>query len=316
MPAKPPVTTDDESWIGRIVGGYTLLEKIGEGGMAMVYRVRSKDNTCDLALKILQEPFASDVAFQRRIAREVATCKDLRHPNIMRLVDWSPADAPTMFLALEYVDGDTLLRRLRSGGLSLQEIAFYMGGIIDGLAYAHQRGIVHRDLKPENVMLTSQGVVKIADFGLARTQDGDKITRTGQSMGTPAYFPPEQIVGAEPMPAADQYSIGVMLYEMLTGKRPFKETHPIKMLMCHMSEQPESPSVHRPDLPPVASALALRMMEKQPERRFSSLLVVKHGLEALSRGENWEIPESEKLPDSLPDSNPYPTDGIFEIPTD
>ena len=313
MPQRTPEAAEQESWTGRIVGGYTLLEKLGEGGMAVVYKVRSKDNSRDLALKILQEPFASDPVFQQRIAREVATCKDLRHPNIMSLFDWSPSGAPVMFLALEYVDGDTLLKRLRGGGLNLDEIAYYMGGLLEGLAYAHQRGIVHRDLKPENVMLTSQGVVKIADFGLARTQDGEKITRAGQSMGTPAYFPPEQIVGADPTPAADQYSVGVMLYEMLTGKRPFKETHPIKMLMCHMSEKPTDPLVHRPDLPPVAAALALRMMEKQPDRRFSSLLVVKQGLEALARGEAWEIPESERLPENLPEVTSY-GDGAFEFP--
>lgn len=267
--------------------------------MADVYRVRSKDNQRDLALKILKEPFCRDPAFLRRIAREVTTCKDLRHPNIMALLDWSPADAQVMFLVLEYVDGGTLTRRLRPGGLSLEEVTYAMSALIDGLFYAHQLGVVHRDLKPDNVMLTSQGEIKIADFGLARTKDGEQITQAGQSMGTPAYFPPEQIIGAEPTPAADQYSLGVMLYEMLTGRRPFLETHPMKMLMCHIYQQPESPSLHRPDLHPALSTVTLRMLEKDPERRFASLLTVKDALLTLNQGQDWQLPESERLPDQV-----------------
>lgn len=290
MQAPPVVSEGADLWLGKTVGGYLLGEKVGEGGMAFVYKARSQDGTRDLAVKVLREPYASEPAFRRRIAREIETCCDLRHPNIVTLEDWSRTEDETLFLALEYVGGPTLQDRLRPDGLALEEVWPLLQGLIAGLSYAHQRGIVHRDLKPENIMLTAANDVKIADFGLARNQEGDKITKTGDSLGTPAYFPPEQITGAPPTPAADQYSLGVMLYEMLTGRRPFTERDPMKLLMCHLSEPPTDPLVHKPDMNPTLAAVVLRMLEKKPESRFTDLEVIAEAVGALYRGQPWEMP--------------------------
>lgn len=289
MPAPKAAVKEPANLAGETVGGYRLLEFLGQGGMASVYKVRAKEDDRFLALKLILPQFAHDQAFRRRFEREVRVCKDLQHPNIVRLEDWGDDDG-TLFLALEYVDGDVLTASVQEGGLPLDRVVSFVSGLVDGLSYAHDLGVVHRDLKPDNVMLGAHGEVKIADFGLARSQEAEKITKTGDSMGTPAYFPPEQVAGAPPTGAADQYSLGIMLYELLTGKRPFNEKNPLNMLFQHLSEPPPSPLIHKPDLHPTVVAIVLRMLEKSPESRFSSLRSVKEGLLAVAQGQEWELP--------------------------
>ncbi len=293
MPLESPKPGEGQSWVGQTVAGYRLEELLGEGAMSTVFRIRAEDGE-NLALKLIKAPFADDPNFRRRIAREVETCRDLRHPNIVALLGWNQDPEEPLYLVLECVEGETLKQRLRSDGLGLVETEKLLGGLIDGLLYAHRKGIVHRDLKPENVMLTTEGVVKIADFGLARSQEGEQITKTGDSMGTPAYFPPEQITGAAPTPAADQYSLGVMLYEMLTGKRPFIDSNPLKVLVSHMSEVPADPRTHKPDMDPRLAGMIMRMLEKNPNGRFATLDPVREGLAAIAQGQPWTLPEPAK----------------------
>ncbi len=291
---------------GDRAGGYQVLDWLGEGGMATVYKVQgATPGGSPLALKLIKPEHAADVTFRRRFEREVQLSRKLEHPNIVRLLD-SGQEGETLYLALEYVDGGMMTSLLRPEGMPLAEAYPYLEGLIDGLAFAHDLGVVHRDLKPENIMLTSSGQTKIADFGLARSEEAGKVTKTGDSMGTPAYFPPEQITGAQPTWAADQYSLGVMLYELLTGTRPFTEKNPMKMLMQHLSEPAPSPLQHRPDMDPTLAALLLRMLEKSPENRFASLAEVKAGLHALAHGQPWTMPAA-TAPAVAPSTLPPPT---------
>ena len=289
MPEEPG---DDhgESEVGETLGDYKLLEFLGEGGMARVYRgVKVGAPETEVALKLIKEEFSSKEDFRRRFERETRVCEGLTHPNIVGLEGWGEEDG-RLFLALEFVGGQLLTEKLSPDGLDLNEVLGYLEGLVAGLNYAHGQGVVHRDLKPDNVMVTADGEVKIMDFGLARTQDGDKVTKTGDAMGTPSYFPPEQITGAEPSAAADQYSLGVMLYELLTGSRPFNEANPLKLLFQHLSEQPPDPLEKKPDLNPVCASIVLRMLEKSPENRFTSLSVMLEGMRAVARGEEWSLP--------------------------
>jgi serine/threonine-protein kinase len=291
-PQKAPVP---EASPEQRVGKYRLLELIGEGGMAYVHRVVEASGTPDhLALKLIKEQFAKDEAFQQRFQREVKVCSDLQHPNIVALKDWGEDDG-RIFIVFEFVEGDLLGNRFTPEGMTPKEVLPYLEGLVAGLDFAHRKGIVHRDLKPDNVMVTNSGIVKIMDFGLARSQDGDKVTKTGDTLGTPAYFPPEQITGAEPSPAADQYSLGVILYEMLTGRRPFDQPNPLKLLMQHLSDPPPDPLEHKPDLHPTCAAIVLKMLEKTPEHRFSSLMQVVEGFRAVVAGEPWEPPALPRL---------------------
>lgn len=275
-----------------ILGHYRLVAYLGEGGMAQVYR--AEKDSAPFALKLIREEFAEDAEFQKRFRREIAVCKDLSHPNIVSLLDWGE-EGGMLYLVLEYIEGRELSEVIDDGPLGLLEAQSYIQGLIDGLVYAHERGVVHRDLKPSNIMVTESKVVKIMDFGLARNADGDKVTKTGDSMGTPAYLPPEQITGALPNPKADQYALGVILYEMLAGRRPFEEKNPLKMMMKHLQEVPPDPLEFNPELHPLAAKILLRMLEKSPESRFGTLLEVKEGFKALAQGQPWEMPKANTL---------------------
>lgn len=290
-PPGAPGAAAERLSAGSRVGPYEVLSWLGEGGMATVYKVKAPGSRTPLALKLIKPEHAGNPMFRRRFEREVQLSRRLVHPNIVSLID-SGDEGETLFLALEYVEGGMMTSLVQPGGLPVEQLYPYLAGLIDGLIFAHGLGVVHRDLKPENIMLSLDGQARIADFGLARSEDADKVTKTGDSMGTPAYFPPEQITGAQPTGAADQYSLGVMLYELLTGTRPFTETNPLKMLMQHLSDPPPSPLERKPDLPPVLAAMILRMLEKSPEHRFASLGEVKEGLRAIAHGEPWQMPEA------------------------
>jgi serine/threonine protein kinase len=242
-----------------------------------------------VAVKIIQNKLAQEEEFRKRFHREVKVSENLKHPNIVELLD-SGEHEDHLYLVLEFVDGEDLSSQITEGGHPLKDMIGLLESILDGLSYAHGLGVVHRDLKPQNIMLTSNRVPKIADFGLARSEELAKLTKTGQAVGTPAYFPPEQVTGAPPTPAADQYSLGIVFYELLCGVRPFNKKNPMELLFQHLSEEPVSPTQHRKDLPPLAAEIILRMLAKNPEARLENLAVVKEGLRAAVNGENWSLP--------------------------
>lgn len=271
---------------------YVIIDVLGKGGMAMVYSAvpkESLDTTETVAVKVIQQQFAENEEFLRRFHREVAVSKSLTHPNIVRVEDWG-THQKMLYLVLECVKGETLERMIPRSGWKLDQAMSYLSPILDGLVFAHGKGVIHRDLKPDNVMVTKGGVPKVMDFGLARSQDVSKVTKTGSALGTPAYMPPEQITGAKPTPAADQYSLGVMIYEMLTARRPFEAEDPMALVFQHLTEPPPSPLKWKPEMDPRLVELILRMLEKNPESRFESLSMVREGLMAIAAGMPWELP--------------------------
>lgn len=279
--------------VGSILGDrYLIVDVLGQGGMATVYRAvpsESLDQSEMVAIKVIQKQYAQDSEFQARFKREVLVSKGLNHPNIVRVEDWGE-HSQMLYLVLEFVNGEPLDRQIPRRGWKLEEAMPTLASILSALSYAHEQGVIHRDIKPENIMVTKTGVPKIMDFGLARSQDLSKVTKTGSALGTPAYMPPEQITGARPTPAADQYSLGVMFYEVLTARRPFEADDPMAVVFKQMSEEPPSPLEFKPELNPTVAEILMRMLEKNPAARFASLDVVLEGLQTLSAGRSWELP--------------------------
>lgn len=289
------VATSDRSdpLVGTTLGTYFLVDVLGQGGMATVYKAvpeDSLDGTQMVAVKLVQKQYAENPEFRARFSREVRVSKSLSHPNIIRVQGWGD-QSDLLYLVLEFVKGRTLDQLIPPQGWTLEQAAPYILPLLEALAYAHSRNVVHRDLKPDNIMVTDSGMVKVMDFGLARSQDVSQLTKTGNALGTPSYMPPEQITGVPPHPSADQYSLGVVFFEIFCGRRPFVADTPMNVIFKHLSEAPPDPLSLRPDLPPTLARIILRMLEKNPNQRFESLTVVKEGLEALLSGVDWALPE-------------------------
>ena len=222
----------------KTVGRYEILREVGRGGMAMVYLARQTDLDRFVALKELAAFHASDAAFAQRFLRESRVAGSLSHPNIVTVHDYFEHDG-TPYIAMEYVERGSL--RPFVGDMSLAQIGGVLEGLLAGLAQAEQHGIVHRDLKPENLMVTSDGRVKIADFGIAKAtnqmQTGAFLTATGTTVGTPTYMAPEQAMAQEIGPWTDLYSVGCMAFEMFTGRVPFHDSDaPMAILLRHVNE--------------------------------------------------------------------------------
>jgi len=263
--------------IGRRLDTYLITHRLGSGGMATVYRgipYDSLDESQAVALKIIQEERRDEEFFQR-FRREVEVTRSLNHPNTLRLFGWGDHEG-LFFLIMELVDGKPL--QAPAGGFSMAQFQALMPGLMGGLIYAHQRGIVHRDLKPDNLMLMNNGQIKVMDFGLARSHEMKTVTATGTALGTPAYMAPEQILGSSPSPSSDQYSLGVTFYEMLCGRRPFDQTDLMALIQAHLHEEPMPPSMYRNDLSLDLEQVVMRMLCKQPERRFADLQEVHQAL--------------------------------------
>ncbi len=279
---------EDASRVSRTLGGFLLVDTLGGGGMAQVYRgipADSLDPSRAVAVKLLHRTLAGDPELAARFEREIEVCRKLDHPNVVRTLNWGIQDDGRTYLLMELVDGGTLRSRVKAGGLSVAEAESLLEPIFAALLYAHERGIVHRDLKPENILLTARGVPKISDFGLARAGDSETLTATGTALGTPAYMAPEQ-VGGTAGPAADQYALGILTYELLTGRKPFENPDTVQLIFMHISENPQSPSALRPAIPPELDEAILRMLAKEPESRFPDLTAawsaLRQGLRAMA----------------------------------
>src|SRR5215212_6890644 len=232
----------------KTVGRYEILREVGRGGMAMVYLARQTDLDRFVALKELGAFHASDESFAQRFLRESRVAGSLSHPNVVTVHDYFQHEG-TPYIAMEYVERGSLRPFL--GRMSMAQIGGVLEGLLAGLAHAEQHGIVHRDLKPENLMVTSDGRVKIADFGIAKAtrqmQTGAFLTATGTTVGTPAYMAPEQAMAQEVGPWTDLYSVGCMAFEMFTGRVPFHDSDaPMAILLRHVNEE----------IPPVRSIVA------------------------------------------------------------
>lgn len=290
---------------GRLLGGRYLLEKpIGEGGMGIVYRAR--DNTTDqvVAVKIIREHIACETRAVKRFLREAEAAGRLNHPGIVRIFD--EGTDVEHYLVMEYVEGVTIREWVRTFGRSWRPIVLLLGEVLGALYHAHSRGIIHRDIKPENIVVTTDRHAKLMDFGLARplTSPGATITQSGAIVGTVAYMSPEQAGGKRGDERSDLYSLGVVAYELLTGKRPFSGDSPMQTLLKHIQEDPMPPRRHNPGLPEALEDVILRLLCKKPDERFASAAEAWEAFYACVQAPAAPAPSRRPQPEVVPAPTP------------
>ena len=260
---------------------YRLERKIGSGGMADVWLAEDTELDRNVAIKILHDRFAQDKEFVQRFQREAQAAAGLQHPNVVGIFDRGVFD-DTYFIAMEYVDGPSLKDLVR-GGMGTQDAINFTRQILNAARFAHRKGIIHRDLKPQNVLIDDEGRARVADFGIARGGENSDITATGSVMGTAQYLSPEQAQGKPTTPRSDIYSIGVILYEALTGRVPFEGDSAVAVALKQVSEAPRRPSAINPDVPPALDAVVMRALAKDPEARFKDADAFLKALDAAER---------------------------------
>jgi beta-lactam-binding protein with PASTA domain/predicted Ser/Thr protein kinase len=252
---------------GAVVDGrYQLLARLGTGGMAEVWSAEDSELGRQVALKLMHTRLAADHDFVERFRREASAAAGLQHPNIVGIYDRGESQG-TYYIAMEYLRGPSLKDLVRRGPLEPGYAVELIVQVLKGARFAHRRGIVHRDLKPHNVMLDDEGRVKVTDFGIARAGASD-MTETGSIMGTAQYLSPEQAQGHAVTERSDLYSIGVMLFELLTGRVPFEGESTVTIALRHVSEPAPAPSRFNPAVPPALDAVVLRALAKDPNERF------------------------------------------------
>jgi serine/threonine-protein kinase len=262
---------------------YVIKRKLGSGGMADVYLAEDQELGRRVALKLLDERHASDEQFVERFRREAQSAAGLNHPSIVSIFDRGQAEG-TYYIAMEFLDGRTLKELLVRNGPTPPPIAIdYARQILGALSFAHRNGVVHRDIKPHNIIVRPDGRLKVTDFGIARS-GASQMTEAGSIVGTAQYLSPEQARGAPVDPRSDLYSLGIVLYEMLTGKVPFTGDTPVEIAMKHLSQVPEPPSKLRPDVPHDLDAVVMRALAKDPDQRYGSAEEMDADLARVARG--------------------------------
>jgi beta-lactam-binding protein with PASTA domain/predicted Ser/Thr protein kinase len=287
---------------------YRLDHKIGSGGMADVWLAEDTELDRNVAIKILHDRFAQDKEFVQRFQREAQSAAGLQHPNVVGIFDRG-SFLDTYFIAMEYVDGPSLKDLVR-GGMGTQDAINFTRQILGAARFAHRKGIIHRDLKPQNVLIDDEGRARVADFGIARGGENSDITATGSVMGTAQYLSPEQAQGKPTTPRSDIYSIGVILYEALTGRVPFEGDSAVAVALKQVSEAPRRPSAINPDIPPALDAVVMRALAKDPDARFKDADAFLRALDAAERA-----PESPRPQDTAAYAAVSP-EGEADIPGD
>jgi eukaryotic-like serine/threonine-protein kinase len=270
---------------GMVDGRYVLGRFLGSGGMGEVYLAHDEVLDRDVALKVLRSHYARDEEFAERFRREARSAAGLSHPNIVQVYDRAETEDGTSYIAMEYVPGGTLKERIeRRGSFGADETAAVGAQIADALEAAHERGVIHRDIKPQNVLVTASGDLKVTDFGIARAASAVTSSASGAIFGTAGYISPEQALGEPVGPASDLYSLGVILYEMLTGGLPFTADNSIAVCMKHVTEPLRPPKRVNPEIPEGMDAVVTMLLAKRPADRYAGAAELITDLERVQDG--------------------------------
>ncbi|HSU84434.1 MAG TPA: protein kinase [Thermoanaerobaculia bacterium] len=256
--------------VGRVVGSYRIVEKIGEGGMGAVYRAVDEMLEREVAVKAIRPELAREPEIVERFRAEAKILARIHHPAIATIYSFLH-DGGELFLAMEFVRGRTLSEVLAAGALPWRRAVALLGTALDGIEQAHRAGIIHRDLKPDNLMLTPADTLKVMDFGIARMPGSSHLTRTGLLIGTLRYVAPEQIRGEEVDRRTDVYALGVVLYQMLTGRVPFDGPTDFLILKAQLEDPPQPPSLVVPEIPAWLDRIVLKALAKAPADRFQTV---------------------------------------------
>jgi len=302
-PSPGPKSERKNSLIGQMLGQYHIVQQIGVGGMATVYKAYQASMDRYVAVKVLPHNLAQITQFIERFEREAKAIAKLEHPHILPAYDFGEEEGIT-FIAVRYMDGGTLKDRMAGGMLPLDEVSRIFNQIGGALDYAHRMGVIHRDLKPSNVLLNSQGDVFLADFGLARILSLSQQTTGSSVIGTPAYMSPEQGQGLKADHRSDIYSLGVMLYEMVTGHVPYEAETPMGVVLKHIRDPLPSPRTFFPDLSESVEGVILKAMAKEPDDRYQSAAEMVEALTAAMDPLATPQLGSGEAPDSVPPRSP------------
>ena len=262
------------------IGDYQILDELGSGGMGRVWRVRNVITDRIEAMKVLLPDLAGRQELAARFQREIKLMASLNHPNIAALRTAFTADNQ-LYMVMEYVEGTNLADRLEKGPIAVGDAVNYISQVLSAVSYAHQQHIIHRDIKPANMMLTPQGVIKLMDFGIARGGEERSLTMTGTTMGSLSYMSPEQVKGEATDARSDLYSVGVSLYEFVTGQRPFTATSDYSIMAAHVKEAPKPPVELHPGLPAALNEIILMAIAKDPAQRFQTADAFRNALSSV-----------------------------------
>ncbi len=289
---------------GQTLGKYRILEPLGRGGMAQVYRAYHPQLDRYVAIKVLRSDLVEEAEFLARFRREARAVAGLRHPNIVNVFDFDVQD-DRFYMVMELLEGDTLkvyLNSYRTRGehIPLGDVVRILLDVLEGLGYAHKEGIIHRDIKPANILLTRRGQAVVTDFGIAQIVGGTQYTVSGALMGTLNYMAPEQGLEGKGDSRSDLYSLGIVFYEMVTGRTPFEADTPLAILLKHLNDPLPLPRKLEPSIPEPFERVILKVLSKQPDDRYQSTVDMAQALREAAEQSGIPIPEHVFLPAPVP----------------
>jgi len=279
--------------IGQIISHYKILDKLGAGGMCVVYCAEDLKLKRTVALKFLPPELTRDAGAIQRFIHEAQAASSLQHNNICTVHDIDETDDRQLFIVMDCYEGEPLKLRIAEGGMRIEEAVDIAIQVASGLLNAHEKGIVHRDIKPANIIITNDGVVKILDFGLAKLAGQSRLTKTGSTIGTAAYMSPEQAQGFEVDHRTDIWSLGVVLFEMLTGKLPFRGEHEAALLYSIVHEEPQAISTFRAEISRSVISVIERALQKDRSQRYQTVNELVSELKS-AMAPTVELPKQEK----------------------